>query len=79
VQSENCHLSFVIPEKKHEPFFNSPCQINHCPTPSAQNNMIPQSNQNYFLPMKIQFLKSVLNLYALSNLNEDCQARPSPR
>jgi hypothetical protein len=78
MQSENYHLSFVIPKTQHEPFLNSPCQINHCPTPSAQNNMIPQSNQNYFLPMNIQFSKSLLNPYALNNSNEGCHASSSP-
>jgi hypothetical protein len=78
VQNENCHLSFAIPKKQHEPFFNSPCQINHCPTPSAQNNMILQTNQIYYLPMKIQFSKSLLNHDALNNLNEDYQASFSP-
>ncbi len=69
MQNENYHLCFAILEKQHEPFLNSPFQINHCPTPSAQNNMISQSNQNYFLPMKIQLSKNLLNPYALNNSN----------
>jgi hypothetical protein len=70
VQNENCHLSFAILEKKHEPFFNSPCQINHCPTPSAQNNMITQSNQNYFFANEDSIFKKHIKSLCLEQFEQ---------
>jgi hypothetical protein len=79
MQNANFHSSFTIPKKQHEPFLDSPCQINHCPIPSAQNNLIIQSNHNYLLPMKIKLLKNLLNSCALNNSNEDCHVSFSPQ
>jgi hypothetical protein len=49
-------------------------KFDHYPTPIVQNNLIIQSNHNYFQPMKIQLSKSLSNLYVVNNANEDCWA-----
>ncbi len=74
----NCHSSCLISKKEQEQFLSLPCQINHCPTPIVQNNLIIQSNHNYLQPMKIQLLENTLNPYAMNNLYEDHQANFSP-
>jgi len=65
MQNANFHSSFAIPKKQYEQFLDSPCQINHCPIRSAQNNLIFQSNHNYLLPMKTKLSKNSIKSLCL--------------
>jgi hypothetical protein len=79
--SAKCKLSFKFcnPKKTTWTIFGLTLPNYHCPIPSAQNNLIIQSNHNYLLPMKIKLSKNLLNPSALNNPNEDCHASFSPQ